>query len=56
MKFQDSSFDGLKVTIGTKSVTHARTHSPKAICPINVFKVGGIIIILYLDLLLGTCQ
>ena len=43
MKFQDSSFNGLKVTVGTKSVTHARTHPPKAICPINFFKVGGII-------------
>ena len=42
MKFQDSSFNGLKVTVGTKSVTHAPTHSPKAICPINFFKVGGI--------------
>ena len=38
MKFQDSSFNGLKVTVGTKSVTHA----PKAICPINFCKVGGI--------------
>ena len=26
MKFQDSSFNGLKVTVGIKSVTHARTH------------------------------
>ena len=28
MKFQDSSFKGLKVTVhvGTKSVTHPRTH------------------------------
>ena len=42
MKFQDSSFNGLKVTVGTKSVTHPRTHAPKAICPINFFKVGGI--------------
>ena len=42
MKFQDSSFNGLKVTEGTKSVTHPRTHAPKAICPINFFKVGGI--------------
>ena len=46
MKFQDSSFNGLKVTVGTKSVTHARTHprthAPKAICPINFFKVGDI--------------
>ena len=48
MKFQDSSFNSLKVTVGTKSVTHARTHepthAPKAICPINFFKVGGITI------------
>ena len=44
MKFQDSSFNGLKVTVGTKSVTHAPTHAPKAICPINFFKVGGIMI------------
>ena len=47
MKFQDSSSNGLKVTVGTKSVTHPRTHppthAPKAICPINFFKVGGII-------------
>ena len=43
MKFQDSSFNGLKVTVGTKSVTLPRTHAPKAICPINFFKVGGII-------------
>ena len=43
MKFQDSGFNGLKVTVGTKSVTHARTHAPKAICPFNFFKVGGII-------------
>ena len=46
MKFQDSSFNSLKVTVGTKSVTHAPTHTPthapKAICPINFFKVGGI--------------
>ena len=46
MKFQDSSFNGLKVTVGIKSVTHPRTHppthAPKAICPINFFKVGGI--------------
>ena len=43
MKFQDSSFNGLKVTEGTKSVTHPPTHGPKGICPINFFKVGGII-------------
>ena len=33
MKFQDSNFNGLKVTLSTKSVTHQRTHAPKAICP-----------------------
>ena len=46
MKIQDSSFNSLKVTVGTKSVTHTRTHppmhAPKAICPINFFNVGGI--------------
>ena len=26
MKFQDSSFNGLKIIVGTKSVTHAPTH------------------------------
>ena len=44
MKFQDSSFNGLKVTIGTQNVMHAPMHAPKAICPINFFKVGCIII------------
>ena len=39
MKFQDSSFNGLKVTVCTKSVTHPLTDAPKAICPINF---GGI--------------
>ena len=45
MQFQDSSFNGLKVTVGTKKCdppTDPRTHAPKAICPINFFKVGGI--------------
>ena len=27
MKFQDSSFNCLKVTVGTKSVTHPRTNA-----------------------------
>ena len=27
MKFQDYCFKGLKVTVGTKSVTHAHTHT-----------------------------
>ena len=62
MKIQDSSFNGLKVTVGTKSVTHAPTHpltdAPKAICPINFFKVGGIItayLILYYSATLHFC-
>ena len=43
MNFQDSSFNGLKVTVGIKikSVTHAPTHAPKAICPINFFQSLG---------------
>ena len=41
MEFQDSSFNGLKVTVGTKKCDPL-THAPKAICPINFFKVGGI--------------
>ena len=57
MKIQDSSFNGLKVTVGTKSVTHARTHAltdaPKAICPINFFKVGGIKIINQSNVIMG---
>ena len=54
MKFLDLSFNVLKVTVGTKSVTnprmHARTHAPKAICPINFFKVGGIMMLQLLQL------
>ena len=41
MKFQDSSFNDLKATVGTKSVTHPRTQAPKAICPINFFQSWG---------------
>ena len=48
MKFQESSLNGLEVRVGTKKCdprTHdAPTHAPKAICPTNFFKVGGIII------------
>ena len=60
MKFQDSSFNGLKVTVGTTSVTHPRTHppthAPKAICPINFFKVGGIITYKkYVDITIVHC-
>ena len=46
MKFQDSSLNGLKDTVGTKKCdprTHTRKQSPKAICVIIFFKVGGII-------------
>ena len=42
MKFQDSSLNGSKVTVGTESVTHPLTDAPKAISPINFIKVGGI--------------
>ena len=47
MKFQDSSFNGLKVTVGTKSVTHARTHprthprSSKSNMPHQLFQSWG---------------
>ena len=46
MKFQDSSFNGLKVTVGTKSVTHARTHAPthtrsKSNMPHQLFQSWG---------------
>ena len=44
MKFQDSSFNGSKVTVGTKSVTHPRTNGrSKSNMPHQLFKVGGII-------------
>ena len=41
MKFQDTSIHRLKVK---KKVvrTHGHTDKPKAICPTNFFKVGGI--------------
>ena len=42
MKFQDSSFNGLKVTVGTKSVTHARTHArSKSHMPHQLFQSWG---------------
>ena len=42
MKFQDSSFNGLKVTVGTKSVTHARTHArSKSNMPHQLFQSWG---------------
>ena len=42
MKFQDSSFNGLKVTVGTKSVTHPRTHPrSKSNMPHQLFQSWG---------------
>ena len=42
MKFQDSSFHGSKVTEGTKSVTHARTHAhSKSNMPHQLFQSWG---------------
>ena len=46
MKFQDSSFNGLKVTVGTKSVTHPPTHAPtharsKSNMPHQLFQSWG---------------
>ena len=42
MKFQDSSFNGLKVTVGTKSVTHPRTHArSKSNMPHQLFQSWG---------------
>ena len=38
MKFQDTSFNGLKVTVGTKSVTHARS---KSNMPYQLFQSWG---------------
>ena len=34
MKFQDSSFNGLNVTVGTKSVTHA--HAPSTFSKLGI--------------------
>ena len=42
MKFQDSSFNGLKDTVGTKSVTHALTHArSKSNMPHQLFQSWG---------------
>ena len=42
MKFQDSSLNGLKVTVGTKSVTHAPTHArSKSNMPHHIFQSWG---------------
>ena len=44
MKVQDSSFNGLKVTVGTKSVTHPRTNArtlQKQYAPSTFSKLGA---------------
>ena len=42
MKFQDSSFNGFKVTVGTKSVTHPRMHAhSKSNMPHRLFQIWG---------------
>ena len=43
MKFQDSSFKGFKVTVGTKSVTHPRNHPKrsKSNMPHQLFQSWG---------------
>ena len=42
MKFQDSSFNILKVTVGTKSVTHPRTNGrSKSNMPHQLFQSWG---------------
>ena len=42
MKFQDSSFNGLKVTVGTESVTHPRTNGrSKSNMPHQLFRSWG---------------
>ena len=55
MKFQDSSFNGLKVTRGTKSVTHAPTNGrSKSNMPHQLFQSWGHnyyanVLVLYLE-------
>ena len=44
MKFQDSGFNGLKVTVGTKSVMYTRTHArtlQKQYAPSTFSKLGA---------------
>ena len=47
MKFQNRSIHGSKVN----RRTDRQTDKPKAICPSNFFKVGGIITMLYMHLM-----
>ena len=42
MKFHDSSFNGFISYKKCDTHMQPRTDAPKAICPINFFKVGGI--------------
>ena len=42
MKFQNPSIHHSKVNTHTDAQTHRHTDKPKAICPSNFFKVGGI--------------
>ena len=42
MKFQNRSIHGSKVNRRTDRQTDRQTDKPKAICPSNFFKVGGI--------------
>ena len=42
MKFQNPSIHHSKVNTQTDRQTHRQTDKPKAICPSNFFKVGGI--------------
>ena len=42
MKFQNPSIHGSKVNRRTDRQTDRQTDKPKAICPSNFFKVGGI--------------
>ena len=43
MKFQNPSIHHSKVNTQTDTQTDRQTDKPKAICPSNFFKVGGII-------------
>ena len=61
MKFQDSSFNCLKVTVGTKSVTHPRTHArSKSNMPHQLFQSWGhnylVIFFFHLPTVLGFWQ
>ena len=45
MKFQDSSFNGLKVTVGTESVTHPRTNGrSKSNMPHQLFQSHNFVV------------